>query len=85
MWQTMYELHRLRVRELEAAADRRRRWALEDGWNDRTSAGDPAPSRARASAARAAASISRGAARFALWLDCRVVVEARGDRVLRDA
>jgi hypothetical protein len=85
MWQTMYDIHRLRMRELEAAADRRRRWALEDGWNARTSAGDPAPSRARAGAARAAASISRGAARIALWLDCRVVVEARGDRVLRDA
>jgi hypothetical protein len=85
MWQTMYDLHRLRMRELEAAADRRRRWALEDGWNDRTSAGDPAPGRARASAARAAASISRGAARIALWLDCRVAVEARGERVLRDA
>lgn len=85
MWQTMYDLHRMRMRELETAADRRRRWALEDGWNDRTSASHPAPSRARASAARAAASISRAAARFALWLDCRVAVEARGDRVLRDA
>jgi hypothetical protein len=85
MWQTMYDLHRLRMRELEAAADRRRRWALEDGWNDRAAASDPARGRARASAARAAAGISRGAARIALWLDCRVVVEARGDRVLRDA
>lgn len=74
MWQTMYDLHRLRMRELESAADRRRRWALEDGWNDRMSARDPAPGRARASAARAAASISRAAARFATWLDCRVVV-----------
>ena len=85
MWQSMYDLHRLRMRELEAEADRRRRWALEDGWNARRSADDPARGRARAGAARAAASISRAAARFALWLDCRVAVDARGDRILRDA
>lgn len=85
MWQTMYDLHRLRMRELEAAADRRRGWALEDGWNGRPTAGDRAPSRGRATAARAVAGISRAAARFAMWLDRRVVVEPRADRVLRDA
>jgi hypothetical protein len=85
MWQTMYDLHRLRMRELEAEADRRRRWALEDDWNGRETRADLGESRARARAASAAAGLSRAAARFAVWLDCRVVVEQREDRILRDA
>ena len=85
MWQTMYDLHRLRQRELEAAAHRRRRWALDDIPGDRLSSGDRAPSRLRAVAARVAAGVSRGTARFALWLDCRVALEPRDGRALRDA
>jgi len=84
MWQVQYHLHMMRMRELEAEADRRRRWQLEDRWNSRPTATDRAPNRARAGAARAAGRMSRAAARFAWWLDGRVVVERGSKRVLRD-
>ncbi len=84
MWQTQYYLHMMRMRELEADADRRRRWQLEDRWNSRPTVTDRAPSRARAGAARAVARMSRAAARLAVWLDGRVVVERGSKRVLRD-
>lgn len=84
MWQTMYDLHRLRQREIEAAVERRRLWA-HDIPAERASSRDRAPSRLRAGGARAAAGVSRATARFALWLDCRVALEPREDRALRDA
>ena len=85
MWQAHYYLAVNRMRQLEADADRRRRWAFEDGWNGRDTRADLGPSRVRARAAGAAARLSRATARFAVWLDCRVVVEQREERVLRDA
>ena len=85
MWQTYYDLYLLRRRELEAEADRRRRWQLEDRWNGRPSAPDGAPNRARDGAARAARLISRAAGQFATRLDERVSVEPGPERPLRDA
>ncbi len=85
MWQTTYDLYQLRMREIEAEAERRRRWQLDDRWNGRPYVSGRAPNRARAGAARAARLISRAADRFALWLDGRVSAEPGRDRVLRDA
>lgn len=85
MWQTQYYLCRMRMRELEAEADRRRRWQLQDRWNGRPTTSSRAPNRARAGAARAAATISRAAGRFAVRLDGRVVVDTGSERLLRDA
>lgn len=76
MWQAHYYLATTRIRELAAEADRRQRWMLQDGWNDRPTAGVRTPNRLRAGTARAVALVSRGAARFALRLDGRVCVEA---------
>lgn len=85
MWQTQYYLHLARMRDLEAAADRRRRWRLEDDWNGRPTARTRAANRARTAAARLAAGISRIAARLAVRLAGPTVVESRPDRVLNDA
>ena len=85
MWQVQYDLHRLRMRELEAEADQRRRWHLEDGWNGRAEAIERRPNQVRVRAARAAAALSRAAARFAVRLDGRVVPEAGPERLLHDA
>jgi hypothetical protein len=85
MWQTHYYLAVMRMRELEAEADRQRRWQLQDRWNGRATAPGRAPNHACAGAARAAAMISRGAARFAVRLDGRVCVDANPERLLRDA
>lgn len=84
MWQTHYDLYLLRMRELEREADRRRRWQLQDRWNGRPTSGR-GPNRARAGAARAAAAVSRVAARFAVRLGGRVIVEPGPERLLRDA
>jgi hypothetical protein len=85
MWQTHYYLAVMRMRELEAEVDRRRRWQLQDGWNGHPTAPGGDPNRVRAGAARAAAGISRAVARFAVRLDGRVVVEPGSERLLRDA
>jgi hypothetical protein len=85
MWQTHYYLAVMRMRELEAATDRRRRWQLQDLSNGRTTAPGRGANRARAGAARAAATISRAAARFAVRLDGRVFVEPGSERLLPDA
>lgn len=85
MWQVQYYLYQMRLRELEAEADRRRRWELQDGWNGRAARAGRGPNRARTGAARAAAAISRTAARLALRLDRRVMAESGPERLLRDA
>ena len=85
MWQTQYYLHLARMRELEAEADRRRRWQVEDASNGRWTVRHEEPNRVRAAVARAAALVSRAAARFAVRLDGRVVVDPGSERLLRDA
>ncbi|MDR3634263.1 MAG: hypothetical protein P4L84_10710 [Isosphaeraceae bacterium] len=85
MWQTHYDLVLLRMRELEAEAETRRRWQLEDRWNGQASAPVGGPSRARSGAARAARLVSRAADQFAVWLGGGVPVEPRPDRSLRGA
>jgi hypothetical protein len=84
MWQTHYLLHRMRMDELLAEADRERRWRLHDRENGRQSR-RPVPGPAHKALARALASLSRSAARVARRLDERVVVDLRPDRLLRDA
>lgn len=76
MWQAHYYLAVAKTRELEAEADRKRRWHLQDSWNDRPTAGVRTPSRLRVGTARVVALVSRGTARIALRLDGRVCVEA---------
>ena len=85
MWQAHYYLAVTRMRELEAEAGRRRRWQLEDTWSDRLTAPRRGPNRMRGGAARAAAGISRVAARFAVRLDGSVCVDGRAERLVRDA
>jgi hypothetical protein len=85
VWQTHYDLYLLRERELEAEADRRRRWRLEDRWNGPSTASYRASNRARGGIARAARLTSRAAGQFAVWLDGRVSVEPGPDRSLHDA
>ncbi len=85
MWQTHYYIAVQRMRDLEAEAARRRGWTLADGPDGRPVPRDRAPSRARVGAAQVAAGVSRAAARVAIWLDCRVAAEPRGDAALRDA
>jgi hypothetical protein len=85
MWQPHYAHYQLRMREIEAQVDRRRRWQLEDAGNGRPIGSDRSPNPARAGAARVAAGISRAAARFALRLDRRVTVESSRKRMLPDA
>mgnify|MGYP001178122203 CR=1 FL=1 len=77
MWQAHYDLYLMRMRALEAEVERRRRWQLQDQWNGRATAAPRVANRARVGAAQVAAVISRGAARLALRLDGRVVVESR--------
>ncbi|MCU0477890.1 MAG: hypothetical protein MUE92_03980 [Chloroflexi bacterium] len=84
MWQHQYEIHRMRMAELHAAADRERRWRMEDAANGRASAAS-SPGRGRVIAARTVAALSRGGARVARRLDPRVSVELGSERLLRDA
>ena len=84
MWQHQYEIHRMRMAELHAAADRERRWRMEDAANGRGSAA-PSPGRGRVVAARTLAALSLSGARLARRLDARVSVELGPERLLRDA
>ncbi len=84
MWQDHYEIHRMRMAELYAAADRERRWRAQDLDNGRAPL-TPAPGRGRALAARGIAALSRTGARIARRLDARVVVDLGSERLLRDA
>jgi hypothetical protein len=84
MWQHHYLLQALRMAELRAAAERERRWRLQDEANGRRTAAD-GPGRARTRAARAAAATSRLAARVARRLDARLAVDPGAEAFLRDA
>jgi hypothetical protein len=84
MWQHHYVIHKMRMEELQAEADRERRWHVQDLANGRRSA-RPAPGNARALAARAVATVSRSTARIARRLDARVAVEIGTERLVRDA
>jgi len=84
MWQHQYLMHTLRLEQLRAEAERERRWRRQDETNGRPTPAD-APSRPRAFAARAVASVSRIAGRLARRLDGRVTVDLGRERVLRDA
>jgi hypothetical protein len=84
MWQHHYVIHKMRMEEMRAEADRERRWHREDLANGRRAA-EPTPGRVRMAAARGIAAVSRGALRVARHLDARVVVEPGSERLLRDA
>jgi hypothetical protein len=84
MWQHSYLVQALRMEELREAAERERRWRLQDEANGRQAASD-GPGRARTRAARVAAATSRLAARVAHRLDARLAVHPGAEPLLRDA
>jgi hypothetical protein len=84
MWQHHYVIHKMRMEELCAEAEREQRWHLADVENSRRAA-TPVPGQARVLAARGIAAVSRAAGRVARRLDARVALELGPDRLVRDA